>query len=795
VEKRFLLFLIATMLTLYIFTRINLWLNPPVPRMPKDAPVAPAVAKPAEQPPPVLDTPKEPTAELAISQDAQDPSTKASDRWLSIGSADPASPYRMLVTLSSRGASIERIELNDPRFLDIEDMSGYLGHLALTDFGDGPGCVVNVVGHGTPAALAVPKKGGAAGLRPRDVIRAHDGQPIKDCVDFDRFMKESRPGQSVVLSIQRDGVDQEFEVVLGRHPLELIRPEISVAGGQKTAHPLSFLMALSRIENRSVKFGQDELNGFPSTFNENWEVVAVDKATEPTVEFRYTLGSDVMQKLDLNSPVQLVKRYRLAKVSDEEHSDRDARAYHLKLEIEIRNLGDQRVDVAYRLDGPTGLPTEGWWYATKVHPSRFGGAGIRDVVAKGFHTGHKMFTNPKIVQKAETNADSPDTPMFEEGITSVEYVGVDAQYFASALLADLPEDATEQQEGRYRFESAVARVVGPVDKERLAKTDVSFRVDSPLIRIDGGSQFKQSFLIFAGPKRSSLLAEYGLQECISYGWFRQFAIPLTYVLHFFYGIFRNYGIAIILLTVLVRGCLFPLGRQQALNAQKMQELAPEMKRIADKYKDDMQKRAEAQRELFRKNNYNPLAGCLPLFLQLPIFVGLYRALSVDIELRQAALIPGLRWCSNLAGPDQLFYWEPFMPAFLGGHTGILGPYFNLLPLVSIALMIMQQKMFAPPPQDEQQALQFKLMQYMMVIVGFMFFKVPAGLCIYFIASSLWGLAERKLLPKPKPKDGTAPPVEKERRSIMSSIMSLASKPATNGAARKEERKRLRQKRK
>ncbi|MCA9211952.1 MAG: YidC/Oxa1 family insertase periplasmic-domain containing protein, partial [Planctomycetales bacterium] len=323
--------------------------------------------------------------------------------------------------------------------------------------------------------------------------------------------------------------------------------------------------------------------------------------------------------------------------------------------------------------------------------------------------------------------------------------------------------------------------------------------------------FKQSFKIFAGPKNPDVLELYGLEETISYGWFAPIAKGLTWVLHFFYGIIGNYGIAIICLTVLVRGCLLPFGRQQAMNAARMQELSPEIKKINEKYKDDLTKRSEAQRELFRKNNYNPLAGCLPMFLQLPIFVGLYRALSVDIELRLAPLIPGVQWCSNLAAPDQMFRWDGFMPAFFAGTNGFLGPYFNLLPLFSVGLMIVHQKLFAPPPTDEQQEMQMKMMKYMMVVFGFMFFRVPAGLCLYFITSSLWAVGERKLLPKPKPKAAktveTAPQkfTSTKRASKENSLLAKIQEAIdqkqnpqpqqANGAARKRERDQQRKKKK
>ena len=181
---------------------------------------------------------------------------------------------------------------------------------------------------------------------------------------------------------------------------------------------------------------------------------------------------------------------------------------------------------------------------------------------------------------------------------------------------------------------------------------------------------------------------------------------MTETLHFFYRVVWNYGIAIILLTVLVRLCMFPLSRKQALGAQKMQELQPEIKRIQEKYKKDVEGRTRAQQELFRKHNYNPLSGCLVLFIQLPIFIGLYRSLQVDIELREAPLIAqAIRWCSNLAAPDMLFDWHWWMPDSFNAGQGMfyLGPYFNLLPILTIGLFIWQQKMFMPPPADEQAA--------------------------------------------------------------------------------------------
>jgi YidC/Oxa1 family membrane protein insertase len=245
---------------------------------------------------------------------------------------------------------------------------------------------------------------------------------------------------------------------------------------------------------------------------------------------------------------------------------------------------------------------------------------------------------------------------------------------------------------------------------------------------------------------------YSLRDVIYYGLalFGAVARAMLAILHFFYSIVGNYGIAIIMLTVLVRGAMFPISYKQTKNMARMQALKPEMDRITEKYKTDMQKRSQAMQELYRKHQINPLGGCLPVFLQLPIFIGLYRALMVDVELRQSPLFGhGIRWCSNLAAPDMFLDWSPVMPDFISHGMGLfgLGPYLNILPLITVALFLVTQKMAMPAPTNEQAAMQQKMMKYMTIFIGLLFYKVASGLCLYFIASSLWGIAERKLLPK------------------------------------------------
>ncbi|MGF1582189.1 MAG: membrane protein insertase YidC [Gemmataceae bacterium] len=215
------------------------------------------------------------------------------------------------------------------------------------------------------------------------------------------------------------------------------------------------------------------------------------------------------------------------------------------------------------------------------------------------------------------------------------------------------------------------------------------------------------------------------------------------------------GLAIIIMTVVVRGALFPLSRRQALMSIKMQALAPELKKLKEKYAEPMEQQ-QAMWELYRKHGVNPAMGCLPLLLQLPIFLGLYYSLQESIGFRLGTFL----WIQNLAAPDMLWFWGDdisvisSMDNFRGGWWLIiplgflyLGPYLNLLPILAVIVMFIQQQIMMPPATDEQQEAQQKMMRFLPVVLLLMFYKIASGLAIYFIATTFWGLVERWLLPK------------------------------------------------
>jgi len=777
-ERRFAVFLVLSCIILYLCMP-----KPkPKPKPPVDGQAREAVVDDVEDgdddaddggeaadPEDAADDVAQDPEQQPLEQDEDAATAEIGPQWATLGSANPEDPYRMLVTLTNRGAAVKRIELNSPRYHELNERWGYLGNLVTDEADDGNGSLVKVVGPGTPADVA--------GLQAGDVIVGLDIDPANDPAngndqskleitspdDLLDALEKTKPNRKIGLDIVRDGQKKTLSVKLGWRPLEVVKPE--------NDDPLSFLMTLHQIGKDKLENQMKskdialELEGVDLR-DGLWEVLPGDRQH---VTFRKTLP-------DLG--IEVRKTYRLAKVPTEKIADANYKAYHLDFELRVRNIGGKTRRLAYQLDGPTGLPDEGWWYANKISHS-WGGIGLRDVVVSRNGGDLEQIGCPTI---ADDEFGAPQKN------ASVGLVGVDAQYFSAVMIPQDKEGTPEKVE----FAQWEAMRVGEVNEERKSRTDVSFRLVGESEELSPGKSITQRFRIFAGPKKPEIIAQYGLGDLVYYGWFGVIAKPLGQILHFFYSIVGNYGLAIILLTVLVRLSMFPLSKKQVLGAQKMQELQPEIKKIQAKYKKDMEARTKAQQDLFRKHNYNPLSGCLVLFIQLPIFIALYRSLMVDIELRQAPLLwEGIRWCSNLSAPDMLYAWT-WMPDWVQNGSGVfgLGPYFNILPIFTVVLFVLQQKMFMPPPTDEQSAMQQKIMKYMMIFIGFMFFKVASGLCIYFIASSLWGLAERKFLPKPVAKPvSTETPTRadakaRQRREDAENRRDPSSKKVKKGRGRK-----------
>jgi YidC/Oxa1 family membrane protein insertase len=227
-------------------------------------------------------------------------------------------------------------------------------------------------------------------------------------------------------------------------------------------------------------------------------------------------------------------------------------------------------------------------------------------------------------------------------------------------------------------------------------------------------------LAYLGPKVPSDLSAAGhaISESVQTGWFSGLAVGLTWLLREFHALLGNWGIAIIVLTFVVKTVLFPLTWKQVQSMAKMKALKPEIDRINEMYPDDREKKGAAMMELYRKKGINPMAGCFPVLLQLPIWFSLYQSLATNVELFRA---PFALWWQDLSGPD---------------------PYF-VLPLALGVLMFVQQKITPVTGMDPVQA---KMMLYFMpaMITAFMLF-LPAGLCLYMFTNSALSIVQQRVI--------------------------------------------------
>jgi YidC/Oxa1 family membrane protein insertase len=304
-----------------------------------------------------------------------------------------------------------------------------------------------------------------------------------------------------------------------------------------------------------------------------------------------------------------------------------------------------------------------------------------------------------------------------------------------------------------------ARPVQQTPTERTWQTAVTLREIALPPAGQTRAERQVSFDLFAGPKIRQMLTTQPLYtrlryvETISAGgctfctfdWLRD---GLMWLLTVFasYLFFGNYGLAIILLVVIVRVILHPLTKYGQVSMSKMQKqmasLQPQMQKLREKYADNKQKLNEEMMKLYRTHG-NPMAGmlgCLPMFLQLPIWVALYSGLNTNVLLRHAELLPF--WINDLAAPDQLITWSYDLP--------LIGHAFNLLPILLVVTMFLQQKYMSPPsaatsPEQQQQQKMMRIMLPVMML--FFFYKAPSGLTLYIMASSGIGLLEQKRIRK------------------------------------------------
>jgi len=303
----------------------------------------------------------------------------------------------------------------------------------------------------------------------------------------------------------------------------------------------------------------------------------------------------------------------------------------------------------------------------------------------------------------------------------IDWAAYTGQYFLMALL---PVNLTPNH--------AQLKALDP------ATQMVETTLIGPKIALQPGVQQQFSYQLYLGPKEVSILeaANPLLAKAVNFGWFDIIAQPLLVCLKFFYRLWpHNYGVAIILLTLLIKILFWPLTHKSYVSMQAMKKLQPKMQKIREKYKDDKEKMNQEVMQMYRTHKVNPVGGCLPMVLQIPVFFALYRLLYSSIAIRHA---PFIWWINDLAAPDRL-------P--VGFKIPI--PYWNLeagLPVLTILMgisMFIQQKM-TPMSGDPRQE---KMMMMMPIFMTVMFIAFPSGLVLYWLVNNILSIGQQYYINK------------------------------------------------
>ena len=307
--------------------------------------------------------------------------------------------------------------------------------------------------------------------------------------------------------------------------------------------------------------------------------------------------------------------------------------------------------------------------------------------------------------------DLEDNPEFSGNI---DWIAYENDYFISAVI---PE------------ENKGAKYTGILQPSGV----ITGTLFSPVMEIFPSTEITKKYFLLLGPRDVSILKQFGhnLDSAIDYGFFSVIAGPLHFLLNFFNRYLNNYGFSIIILTIIIKIIFWPLTHKSQKSMKEMQKLQPLMAKIREKYKDNREMMNKELMGLYRTYKVNPMSGCLPMLIQIPVFFALYRVLGSSIELRHA---PFLLWINDLSAPDRLFN----IPIPFVNEPGI-----PVLTLLMGASMFLQQKL-QPMVGDPSQA---KIMMFMPIMFTVMFINFPSGLVLYWLTQNILSIGQQYYINK------------------------------------------------
>lgn len=497
----------------------------------------------------------------------------------------------------------------------------------------------------------------------------------------------------------------------------------------------------------------------------NWKVVSEERPPggEHKVVFETELGDPYL--------VKLRKTYTLG-----------PKDYHIGLRVEVEALPGRtkgKGQLRYQLAGPRGLFIEGEWYTQTYRVATVGWLDPKGAPRRQYEDAAGI----------GTKRGGEAVP---RGENTLKYMAVATQYFASGVAVSDRAKAEGASEHPWAYVRATTEL--PFDKKQDPNQpffdDITVRAASETLDLAPGERAAHAYLIYNGPAKVRLLslmdgddravdpalvaryrADLQLQTITDFRsdtWLGRFAssiywtdlvIVFTNLMHgllaLIHRVVPGWAMSIVVLTVFVRLLLFYPSRKQTAMSMRMMEiqkrLQPEFEKLQVQYKDDMGAYQRAKTKLMMEHGANPFAmmgGCLLLFAQMPVMMGLYFCLQESVFFRLDSFL----WIDNLAAPDMVAWWTEKVP-FLStpediGSMLYLGPYFNVLPVLAVGLMLYQQAKMMPPSTDPQAEQQRMIMKLMMVMMAVFFYKVAAGLALYFIVSTTWAILERQFIPKP-----------------------------------------------
>lgn len=292
-----------------------------------------------------------------------------------------------------------------------------------------------------------------------------------------------------------------------------------------------------------------------------------------------------------------------------------------------------------------------------------------------------------------------------------------------------------------RYFSLIAKPFGQTRSQfhGYASVDNPFSgIEMEKVLIPAGSFAEHKFVLYAGPSIAANLKKIGMEfeETIDYGFFGWISKIMLAAMAAIFYLVHNWGLSIIILSVLLNIVLYPLTLKSFKSMQKMHELHPQMEKLKAQYKDNPQKLNKEIMELYKTYKINPLGGCLPLLLQMPIFIALYQALTKSIELRGARFL----WIKDLSMPDA---------ARIPFTLPLVGSSINILPLAMVVLMVFQQKIstkvMGGAVTEEQKQQQRMMLVIMPIMFGFIFYGMPSGMVLYWVVNTILTIVEQSVI--------------------------------------------------